>query len=92
MRGKHVLVGVTGGIAAYKAGYLVRDLVKSGTEVKVMMTEAEHVSFHLLRSPHFKESGFHRSLDEQPIFGFRHHTQHIDLPTGRCAGDCTGIS
>jgi len=40
MRGKHVLVGVTGGIAAYKAGYLVRDLVKSGADVKVMMTEA----------------------------------------------------
>jgi phosphopantothenoylcysteine decarboxylase/phosphopantothenate--cysteine ligase len=40
MRGKHVLVGITGGIAAYKVGYLVRDLVKSGAEVKVMMTEA----------------------------------------------------
>jgi len=40
MRGKHVLIGITGGIAAYKAGYLIRDLVKSGAEVKVMMTEA----------------------------------------------------
>ena len=40
MRGKHVLVGVTGGIAAYKVGYLVRELIKSGAEVKVMMTEA----------------------------------------------------
>jgi phosphopantothenoylcysteine decarboxylase / phosphopantothenate---cysteine ligase len=40
MRGKHVLVGVTGGIAAYKIGYLIRALVKSGAEVKVMMTEA----------------------------------------------------
>ncbi len=40
MRGKHVLVGVTGGIAAYKVSYLVRDLVTSGAEVKVMMTEA----------------------------------------------------
>jgi phosphopantothenoylcysteine decarboxylase / phosphopantothenate---cysteine ligase len=40
MHGKHVLVGITGGIAAYKVGYLVRDLVKSGAEVKVIMTEA----------------------------------------------------
>jgi phosphopantothenoylcysteine decarboxylase / phosphopantothenate---cysteine ligase len=40
MHGKHVVVGITGGIAAYKVGYLVRDLVKSGAEVKVMMTEA----------------------------------------------------
>lgn len=40
MRGKHVLVGVTGGIAAYKVGYLIRELVKSGADVKVMMTEA----------------------------------------------------
>lgn len=40
MRGKHVLIGITGGIAAYKAGYLIRELVTSGAEVKVMMTEA----------------------------------------------------
>jgi phosphopantothenoylcysteine decarboxylase / phosphopantothenate---cysteine ligase len=40
MRGKHVLVGVTGGIAAYKIGYLVRELIQSGAEVRVMMTEA----------------------------------------------------
>ena len=40
MRGKHVLVGVTGGIAAYKVGYLIRELKKSGADVKVMMTEA----------------------------------------------------
>ncbi len=40
MRGKHVLMGITGGIAAYKCGYLIRELVKSGAEVKVVMTEA----------------------------------------------------
>lgn len=39
MRGKHVILGVTGGIAAYKAAYLVRSLVKAGAEVKVIMTE-----------------------------------------------------
>jgi len=40
MRGKHVLVGITGGIAAYKACSFVRELVKLGASVKVMMTEA----------------------------------------------------
>ena len=40
MHGKHILVGITGGIAAYKVAYLVRDLAKSGAIVKVMMTEA----------------------------------------------------
>jgi phosphopantothenoylcysteine decarboxylase/phosphopantothenate--cysteine ligase len=40
MHGKHILIGITGGIAAYKVAYLVRDLAKSGAIVKVMMTEA----------------------------------------------------
>jgi len=39
LRGKHILLGVTGSIAAYKAAMLVRTLVKEGAEVKVVMTE-----------------------------------------------------
>ena len=39
MQGKHILVGVTGGIAAYKTALLIRDLVKRGADVKVVMTE-----------------------------------------------------
>ena len=39
LRGKHILLGVTGSIAAYKAAVLVRTLVKEGAEVKVVMTE-----------------------------------------------------
>lgn len=35
---KKVIVGVTGGIAAYKAASLIRLLVKSGAQVKVVMT------------------------------------------------------
>jgi phosphopantothenoylcysteine decarboxylase/phosphopantothenate--cysteine ligase len=37
-----VLLGVTGGIAAYKAAALVRLLVKAGAEVQVIMTPAAH--------------------------------------------------
>lgn len=40
LRGKTVLVGVTGGIAAYKAAELVRLLVKCGAGVQVIMTRA----------------------------------------------------
>lgn len=40
LSGKNVLLGVTGGIAAYKATYLVRLLVKAGAAVKVVMTPA----------------------------------------------------
>lgn len=36
--GKHILVGVTGGIAAYKSAELVRRLVERGAEVQVVMT------------------------------------------------------
>jgi len=37
---KQVLLGVTGGIAAYKAAELLRQLVKGGADVRVVMTEA----------------------------------------------------
>ncbi len=40
LRGKHIVLGVTGGIAAYKACYLLRELVHAGAEVKVIMTDA----------------------------------------------------
>ena len=42
LSGKHILLGVTGGIAAYKSAFLVRLLKKAGALVKVVMTpEAE---------------------------------------------------
>jgi phosphopantothenoylcysteine decarboxylase / phosphopantothenate---cysteine ligase len=37
-KGKKILVGITGSIAAYKAAILVRLLIKKGAEVKVLMT------------------------------------------------------
>ena len=36
--GKKIVLGVTGCIAAYKSAYLIRDLVKRGAEVKVVMS------------------------------------------------------
>ena len=40
LSGRHILLGVTGGIAAYKAAYLVRALQKKGALVRVIMTPA----------------------------------------------------
>lgn len=38
MKGRKIVLGVTGGIAAYKAAFLIRLLVKAGAEVRVVMT------------------------------------------------------
>jgi phosphopantothenoylcysteine decarboxylase/phosphopantothenate--cysteine ligase len=80
MHGKHVLIGVTGGIAAYKIGYLIRALVKSGAEVKVMMTEAATrfvapLTFSALsKNPVFTDLWSSNQSSDSEI-----STQHIDL-------------
>lgn len=38
MEGKKILLGVTGSIAAYKAAFVIRNFVKAGAEVRVIMT------------------------------------------------------
>lgn len=40
LKGKKIVLCVTGSIAAYKAVYLLRGLLKAGAEVQVLMTEA----------------------------------------------------
>lgn len=40
LKNKHILLGITGGIAAYKCAHLVRLLIKEGAIVKVIMTKA----------------------------------------------------
>lgn len=40
LKGKHIVVGITGGIAAYKTPWLVRELKKAGADVRVVMTES----------------------------------------------------
>ena len=38
LSGKRIVLGITGGIAAYKAVYLLREYQKAGAEVRVTMT------------------------------------------------------
>jgi phosphopantothenoylcysteine decarboxylase / phosphopantothenate---cysteine ligase len=40
LKGKRILLGITGGVAAYKAAELTRLLIKAGADVRVAMTEA----------------------------------------------------
>jgi phosphopantothenoylcysteine decarboxylase / phosphopantothenate---cysteine ligase len=40
LRGKNILMGITGSIAAYKSAILIRSLVKEGANVKVIMTSS----------------------------------------------------
>ena len=40
LSGKHILLGITGGIAAYKTTFLVRLLIKAGAQVKIVMTQS----------------------------------------------------
>lgn len=38
LKGKHIVLGISGGIAAYKSAYLLRLLIKKGAEVQVVIT------------------------------------------------------
>ena len=43
LKGKKIVLGITGSIAAYKACYIIRGLVKAGAEVQVVITPAGKV-------------------------------------------------
>jgi phosphopantothenoylcysteine decarboxylase/phosphopantothenate--cysteine ligase len=59
LRGKHIVLGVTGGIAAYKAAELVRLLGKQGADVQVAMTEG---------ATHFVTATTFQALSGKPVF------------------------
>ena len=40
LQNKHIVLGLTGGIACYKAAELCRELIKQGASVQVVMTES----------------------------------------------------
>ncbi|MDR0776533.1 MAG: bifunctional phosphopantothenoylcysteine decarboxylase/phosphopantothenate--cysteine ligase CoaBC [Azonexus sp.] len=59
LKGKRIALGVSGGIAAYKAAELVRLLVKQGAEVQVAMTEG---------ASHFITATTFQALSGRPVF------------------------
>ncbi len=76
LKGKRVVLGVTGGIAAYKAAELIRLLVKQGAEVQVAMTEG---------AGHFITATTFQALSGRPVFADQWDRRmpnamaHIDL-------------
>jgi len=75
LSGKHILLGITGGIAAYKSASLVRLLKKAGADVKVVMTpESEQFVTPLTLS----------TLSENPVVSSftdeeKNWNNHVDL-------------
>lgn len=51
LHGRRILLGVTGGIAAYKAADLTRRLIEAGAEVQVVMTDS---ALHFVGAPTFQ--------------------------------------
>ena len=78
LSGKKVLLGVTAGIAAYKTANLVRLFIKSGAEVKVVMTPASKDFITPLTlstlSKNTVHSTFYEKEDENELWN-----NHVDL-------------
>lgn len=78
-RPKRILLGVTGGVAAYKSAELTRHFVKAGYDVQVVMTAA---ATRFVGAPTFQ------ALSGRPVFvdqwdsRIDNHMAHIDLPRG----------
>ncbi len=60
LAGRHILLGLTGGIACYKSAELCRLLVKSGATVQVVMTEA---------AERFITAVTMQALSNRPVYG-----------------------
>ena len=74
LKGKKIIIGVTGSIAAYKIPLVVRQLIKSGAEVKVLMTPA---------SADFVSKLTLSTLSKNPVlvdlFGEQSWANHVEL-------------
>ena len=77
LQGKHILVGISGGIAAYKIPELIRGLAKAGAEVRVATTR------HALE---FVTELTLQTVSGHPVYSDvfaainAHATEHISLP------------
>ncbi len=60
LAGKHIVLGLTGGVACYKSAELCRLLVKEGASVQVVMTEA---------AEHFITPVTMQALSGRPVYG-----------------------
>ncbi|HEY9747146.1 MAG TPA: flavoprotein, partial [Allocoleopsis sp.] len=77
LKGKRVLIGISGGIAAYKICEVVSNLAKAGAEVKVILTQSAQafvspLTFATLsRHPAYTDQDFWQPVNGRPL--------HIEL-------------
>ena len=76
LKGKTVLLGVTGGIAAYKAAALASALVKQHAAVEVVMTEN---ATQFVTPLTFEQLTGRRTMVNTFDRNFSHHVEHIAL-------------
>ena len=77
LRGRHILIGISGGIAAYKIPELIRGLVKAGAEVRV--TSSRHALEFVTELTLQTVSGHPVYSDVFAAIN-AHATEHISLP------------
>lgn len=76
LKGKMVILGVTGGIAAYKSAALASLLVKAGADVQVIMTE--HAQ-EFIAPITFEALTGHRCLTDTFDRNHEYSTEHVEL-------------
>lgn len=76
LKGKTVLLGVSGGIAAYKSASLASILIKAGAEVRVIMTEHAKNFIHPIT---FETLTGHKCITDTFDRNFEFHVEHVAL-------------
>ncbi len=79
LKGKKILLGVSGGIAAYKTAFLVRLLIKSEAEVKVIMTPASKDFVTPLTLATLSKNPVHSEFLNEEEDGNPSWNNHVDL-------------
>ena len=75
LQGKTILIGISGGIATYKMNYLVRDFIKLGAEVQVILSpSAQNFVSKLTLSTLSKNPVFSEFYGENGVWN-----NHVDL-------------
>ena len=83
LAGKHIVLGLSGGIAAYKAAELCRAMVKEGASVQVVMTEAaEQFMTKVTMQALSGRQVFGSQWDDTPANGIANNMPHINLTRG----------
>jgi phosphopantothenoylcysteine decarboxylase / phosphopantothenate---cysteine ligase len=76
IQGKHILLGVTGSIAAYKAADLASRLAQAGAQVDVILTQA---ASQFITPLTFQSVTGRRAYVDADLWGSEGHVQHIGL-------------